>query len=147
MIGGVEGVGDAAEVVHRASCRVRIADHPPLECIRRTDIAIGGRRSPVGVPGVIADGDHEGCGGQVAFMVGEVEREGLAALPIQLAPHPLEVLQAARGEVVTGSGLDVDLMERGEVSDVTAGHLDTGLLGLSYVSSPQLVEPGEHVTE
>ena len=85
---------------------------------------------------MIADGDHEGGRCELPIMMGKVESERLLATLVQCVPHPLEVRQAARGEVVSGSSLDIDLMECGEVGGVTAGDLDPGFLRLSNISSP-----------
>ena len=75
--GRIERVGDPAQVVDPAAECVCIADHPPLEGIGRTGIAIRRRRCAVGVPGVISHNDHERGGREMAVVLGEVQAEAV----------------------------------------------------------------------
>ncbi len=56
---GVEGVGDAAQVVDLGAGGERVADHRPLDRVGAADVALLGGRGAVGVPGVGADPDRD----------------------------------------------------------------------------------------
>ena len=147
MIGGIEGVGDPAQVIDGAAGRVGIADHAPLQGIGGSHIAVSGCRGAVRIPGVLADDHHQGCCGNVPVVTSDVEAKAIGFDAVQLCPHALEVGEPARGEVIALRCLDIDLVKVREIVVVAARDLDAGLLGLADIATPQLIEAREHVVE
>ena len=113
---GVEGVGDAAQVVDVGAGGDRVADHRPLHGVGAADLALLGGGGAVGVPGVGADADRDRRGDQVALVAGEPEPDPVGALGAERVDHGAEVAERARGEVVALGGVDVEVVEGLEVA-------------------------------
>ena len=94
-----------------------------------------------------ADGEHGGRGDRLALVHGQVEPHPVRVLAVERVPHPLEVRQRARPEVVALGGDLVELLPHRQVVVAALDHLDAGLLGLLDVAAPQLVEVLEDVVE
>ena len=145
---GVEGVGDAAQVVDVGAGGDRVADHRPLDGVGAADLALLGGGGAVGVPRVGADPDRDGGGDQGALVAGGVEPDPVGVLGAERLDHGAEVGQRARREVVALGGVHVEVVEGLEVGldvDAASSDLDALLGGLLDVAPPELVHPGEHV--
>ena len=142
---GVEGLGDAAQVVDVGPGVEGVAHHRPLDGVGAADLALLGGRRAVGVPGVRADADPDRGRHEVTLVAGEPDLDAVGVLGGEGVVHRLEVGQRARGEVVALGGVDVEVVERLEVGAVAERDLDAGLVGLLDVAPPELVHPGEDV--
>ena len=142
---GVEGLGDAAQVVDVGAGVEGVAHHRPLDGVGAADLALLGGRRAVGVPGVRADADPDRGRDEVTLVAGQPDLDAVGVLGGEGVVHRLEVGQRARGEVVALGGVDVEVVERLEVGAVAERHLDAGLVGLLDVAPPELVHPGEDV--
>ena len=112
---GVEGVGDAPQVVDARPRRQGVAHHRPLDGVRAADVALLGGRGAVGVPRVGADADRDRRRDEVALVVGQPEREPVGLLAAHGLGHGPEVAQRARREVVALGRVHVEVVERLEV--------------------------------
>src|SRR5438445_557506 len=69
-------------------------------------------------PGVRAEADHGRRRKHAALPARQVQPDPIRVLAAEDAEHPLEVLERARRESVADRGLQVQPMERGQVSSV-----------------------------
>src|SRR5689334_21698092 len=141
---GVEGVGDAAEVVDLGALGQGVLDHRPLDAVGAAHLALLRGGGAVGVPGVGADPDRDGGCHEVALVPAEPQRDPVRLLGVHGVDHGLEVRQRPRGEVVALGGVRVEVVERLEVGRLAPGDLDPLLGGLLDVAAPLLVHARQH---
>lgn len=147
MVGLVQRVADAAQVVDRRAHRVRVAEHAPLHGVGGADLAPDVVRGAVGIPDVPTDDEHRGSRQVHPVVAREVQPHPVGVLGVEHRPHTLEVRERARPEVVAHGGDLVQPLPFGEVLVTALDHLDAGLVGLLDVAPPELVEALEYVLE
>lgn len=89
---------------------------------------------------MLTDSQHRRRRERFALVVGEVEAHAVGVLGRQRGPHALEVGQRAWDEPVAFGGLDVDVVEGGQVVEAAEDDLDTCFLCLVDVAAPLLVQ-------
>ena len=80
---------------------------------------------------MLANSYPGGRSDQVAFVMRQVQPNSIRIFGQQGVEHGLEVRQGSRPEMITLSGLDVELVELGQISNGTTVHHDSGFSRLS----------------